>query len=172
MKYEKKLLLRLVSIVLFLALYPILEHILTFLTIHVSNLFLSLFYKTLIVGNSIFVNDKIVSFVPACIAMTAYSLLFLLITLTKDINLKASIKLFLIGAVLIFVLNIIRIEFLTFLLIRNNYNLFETVHMVFWNFVSGAYVAFVWIFLVKRYKIKSIPIYSDIKHLYNHSILR
>ncbi|MBS3172489.1 hypothetical protein J4438_02840, partial [Candidatus Woesearchaeota archaeon] len=66
----------------------------------------------------------------------------------------------------IFIMNIIRIEILLFLLIKNNYNLFEQVHLLFWNFVSGIYVAFVWIILIKKYKINSIPIYSDIKYLY------
>jgi len=36
-------------------------------------------------------------------------------------------------------------------------------------YLTGVYVAFVWIFLVKKYKIKSVPIYDDLKTLYNFS---
>lgn len=166
MEYPKKLGLRLLFIIFFLLVYNILEKILTFFTINLSNIILNLFYTSKIIGNSIYVQDKIINFIPACIALTAYYLLFLLIVLTKDIKLKVSIKMFLLGSLSIFVLNLIRIELLIFLLIKNNYNLFEQIHMIFWNFVSGLYVALVWIFLVTKYKIKTIPIYSDIKYLY------
>nr|MBA4405470.1 hypothetical protein [Nanoarchaeum sp.] len=166
MKYTKKLASRLLFIILFLLIYKFLGEILTFLTINLSNLILNLFYPSKIIENSIYVQNQVITFVPACIALTAYSLLFLLIIFTKDIKLKTSVKMFLLGSLFIFVLNLIRIEFLIFLLIKNNYNLFEQVHMLFWNFVSGLYVAFVWIFLVTKYKIKSIPIYSDVKYLY------
>jgi len=166
MKYPKKLGLRLLFIILFLLVYNILEKILTFFTINLSNIILNLFFPSKIIENSIYVQDKVITFIPACIALTAYSLLFLLIVLTKDIKLKISIKMFLLGSLSIFVLNLIRIEILIFLLIKNNYNLFEQIHMIFWNFVSGLYVALVWIFLVTQYKIKTIPIYSDIKCLY------
>lgn len=166
MKYTKKLVLRLIFIALFIYLYQFLDNILTPITIYFSNLILNLFYSSTILNNSIYFQDKAVEFVPACIALTAYSLLFLLIILTKDISLKNSIKMFLFGSLLIFVMNIIRIEILLFLLIKNNYNLFEQVHLLFWNFVSGLYVAFVWIVLIKKYNVKSIPIYSDVKYLY------
>ena len=49
---------------------------------------------------------------------------------------------------------------------------FNVVHLFFWKFLSGVYVALVWIFLVKKFKIQNIPVYDDLKTLYNASIFK
>lgn len=79
---------------------------------------------------------------------------------------------FLSGSLLILIMNISRILILIFVLIEFRTNYFEAIHMVFWKLISGVYVAFVWIFLVLVFKIKSIPIYSDLKELYKKSIFK
>ena len=63
-------------------------------------------------------------------------------------------------------MNILRIDLLIFVLLEFGSDLFDKIHLVFWNFISGLYVAFVWIFLVKKFKVKSIPVVSDVKELY------
>ena len=77
---------------------------------------------------------------------------------------------FLVGSFLILVANIIRIDILAYLLVKNNVNLFLTLHMLTWKLLSGIYVAFVWIFLVKKYDVKGIPLISDFKYLKKKSL--
>jgi len=43
--------------------------------------------------------------------------------------------------------------------------LFETVHLFFWKILSGVVVVIIWIYLTRKYKITSIPVYDDIKYL-------
>lgn len=80
------------------------------------------------------------------------------------------LKLILIGFVLIFVMNILRLTLMILVSLNFGQDWFNLVHLFFWHFVSGIYIALVWIFLVKYYKIDSIPIYDDIKYLYDKSI--
>ncbi len=122
-------------------------------------------------GNVISIGTKAINYVEACAAVGAYVFLALLILLTKGIDLKKGVKMFLLGALLILVANIIRIDVLAYLLVQNNVNLFLTLHMVTWKLLSGLYVALVWIFLVKRFNVKEIPIVSDFKHLRKRSLL-
>ena len=88
----------------------------------------------------------------------------------NQIELKKGINMFLVGSFLILVANIIRIDILAYLLVKNNVNLFLTLHMLTWKLLSGIYVAFVWIFLVKKYDVKGIPLISDFKYLKKKSL--
>lgn len=165
MKYVCKLILRIILIVLIaifnLELFYFLFSKLTFYLTYLSLFFYDIFIKE----NMFIVNNTVLEFIPACVAGSAYFLLTLLILLTKNINLKKSIKLFLIGSLLILIANIIRLDILVFILINYGNNLFNTLHLFFWKVVSSVYVAFVWIFLVYKFKVKEIPIYSDIIEL-------
>ena len=106
-------------------------------------------------------------FIEACAATLAYILLGILILLTYGISLKKGIKLFLIGSLLIFIANLIRIEVLIYILVNYGIDYFNTLHLFIWKIVSSVYVALVWIFLCYKYKIKGIPVYSDIKRIKN-----
>ncbi len=124
------------------------------------------------ITSSLIFSNVIVTFIEACIAASAYYLLLLLILSTKDITLKNSLKMFLYGSLLILILNIIRIIILIFVLIYSGKDFFNTIHIFFWRFVSTIYVAGVWIYLVWKFKIRNIPIYSDLKYLYDKSFLK
>ena len=121
-------------------------------------------YSTSVVGDYILVNNKLFEFVPACIAASAYYLLILLILFTKDINFILGFKLFISGAALLLGMNILRIFILVLVLIKYGVNYFEAVHLFFWTFIASVFVVLVWIFLIKWYGIKSIPVYSDVKY--------
>ncbi len=166
MKYYKNLGLRLILAVLFVVFYGFYEKILSPLTVYPSYFIIDLFYNANLINGAIFIENYVIKFIPACIAVLAYALLFFLIILTKDINLRKGIKFFFVGALLILTMNILRIDLLLFILIEFGDNMFDKVHLLFWNFVSGIYVALVWIYLIKKYKIKEIPVVSDIKELY------
>jgi exosortase/archaeosortase family protein len=117
--------------------------------------------------DSILVYGHTINFIPACAAASAYLLLVLLIFLSKDIKISTRIYMFLLGSFLILSLNIIRIDILIIILIKYGKNLFEDLHLVFWKIISTIFVAFVWIILNIIFKVKTIPVVSDIVYLIN-----
>ena len=163
MKYQYSLILRLTLILIF-TLTNFLYLIIKPITLY-SLFLIFLPFNTTLKNSSIIINNTEFNLIPACIAITAYILLAVLILLTKDLTIKTTIKLFLIGSLLILVANLIRISILILLWVYKNIYLFNTIHLFFWKFVASIYVAFVWIFLIKKYKIKSIPLIDDYKYL-------
>ena len=140
---------------------------LTPITVYASYLLINIFFDTVVKGNVIVVNGFPFEIVEACVATLAYFFLWLLCMLTKDVETKTRLKIIGFGFILIFGMNIIRIFLLVFIALKYSFNWFSLVHLAFWNFVSGVYVALVWIFLVRKYKIKNIPVYDDLKTVYN-----
>lgn len=166
MRYEKKLVIRLVlAIVLALSYQPLYRIIIPIALYPSFYLLKALGYEASLSGITILTNSHSLTFIPACAAASAYILLGILILLTKDIKRKTGIKMFLLGSIIILVANIIRIESLILILINGGKNYFETLHLFIWKVLSSIFVALVWIFLIKRYKIKSIPLVSDYKSL-------
>lgn len=168
MKYYYNLVLR---IIIALIIRPEwLYYLLTWITMIIPYVILSIFgYTVKIVfdTNSLFVNGVEFGFIEACIATSAYYLLILLILTTKDIDFKKSVKMLLLGSMLILLMNILRIILLMLIILNIGQNWFEIVHMTFWYFVSSIYVFLVWIFLIKKFNVNTIPIYSDAKYLIN-----
>ncbi len=173
MKHEYSLIIR-VLIAVFVALfYNYLYLIFTPISVYSSWFLLKILgYEAIIHGSKLSINGAQFIFVEACIALAAYYLLLLLILFTKDLSLKMSAKLFLLGSLLILIMNIIRIDLLVVLFIEAGKRYFDIVHLAFWKFIAGIYVALVWILLVRKYNVKSIPIYSDLKELYKKTIFR
>ncbi|MFH1332039.1 MAG: pacearchaeosortase [archaeon] len=174
MRYETRLMIR-VGAALALMLIPVnIFHILlTLPTLYLSYLPIVLMgYKITITGNIIEIGEHTLKFISACTATSAYYLLAILVLLTKDIKFKRGLKIFIIGSLLILAMNIIRIDALLIVLMESGVNMFQTLHIIFWEIVSSLYVAAVWIFLVRKYKVKSIPAISDIKELYKKSKLK
>jgi hypothetical protein len=62
-------------------------------------------------------------------------------------------------------INILRITLFSFLLI-NDYVYYDIFHKIFWYFLSIPIVLGIWFFSVYLFKIKNIPIYSDIKLIF------
>lgn len=136
------------------------------LTFFVSSGVAALFTDVTLVGtNVVRINTNEFVFVPACAAVLAYVLLYLLILFTRGISWRLGWKLALLGSVIIFVVNVLRIEllFVVFFVLGKDY--FQTLHLFIWKFVSGVFVALLWIFLVHKYKVKAIPVVSDILFL-------
>ncbi|MFA5176221.1 MAG: pacearchaeosortase [Candidatus Nanoarchaeia archaeon] len=169
MKYYYSIFLRCILIFLPISVF---YFIFSPLTIYPVYYILSIIKQVTLLGNTLFINSYNIEIINACIAGSAYYLLYILILFTKDIKFKTRILMFLLGSLSILVMNILRILILIFVLIKFGTNYFESIHIIFWKLVSGVYVAFVWIFLVLMFKIKSIPIYSDLKELYNKSLFK
>lgn len=133
---------------------------------------LSLFYNTSLLGNTIFIalgSEKIaIELVDACIAGSAYYLLFALNLATKGARIKARISSMLFTFLAFLLLNIIRIIILSVLYI-NNFAYFDFVHSLFWNVLSTLFVVGIWFLSVWLFKIKEIPGYSDMRFIYKYT---
>ena len=166
MKYQYQLLFRL--ILLFAVPLSLFYFIFTPLTIYPSYFLLKLsgFAPQFTSSTVLAFKELGIKFVPACIAGSAYYLLYILIMLTKDLSIMQSLKLFIYGSLLILSVNLIRIYIIVFVLIKYGLNYFDMIHLFFWTFVASTYVALIWIFLTRKMKIKSIPAYSDVMYLY------
>ena len=136
--------------------------ILTPITVQSAGTILSLFTRTIMVDNLILTKGVIIEIVPACVAGAAFYLLFLLIFSTAEVKPKKRVLALVTAMVILFFLNILRITFLT-LIVNKVY--FSATHWMLWHLASTIFVVAIWFFIVKIYKISSIPIYSDIKYL-------
>lgn len=157
--------LRWLSSLLLAVFYPLFYVVFSPLTLWVSYGILQLFVDATLTGTTILAGGKTLVFVQACTAASAYLLLALLILLTRGISLRTGVKLFLLGSALIFAANILRIQFLFYLLFAVGKNYFETLHLLIWKVLSSVYVAVVWIFLTWRFKIQETPLMSDFQYI-------
>ena len=136
--------------------------ILTPLTIRTISLILSIFSPTTVADNFISFKGLMIEIVPACVAGAAFFLLLLIILSTAEIKPMKRTFIIIISMVALFILNILRIIILA-LLARTAY--FQISHWTFWHIISTLFVVGIWFAMVKIYKIKSIPFYSDVMYL-------
>lgn len=136
--------------------------ILTPLTIHTTNLAIRIFTATTLTEDIIQFGQSIIQIAPACVAGSAFYLLIALFLSTANIPPKTRFKAILTAILALFILNILRILILAFLIATPN---FEIIHWIFWHLVSTIFVVATYITTIKFYKIKSVPIISDVKYL-------
>ena len=136
--------------------------VLTPLTIKTISAILSTQGEVFVKGASIITENITILLVPACIAGAAFYLLFILIFSTPNIKPIKRIKILIYSFATLFILNIARI-ILLFLVLNQPY--FETIHWIFWHLVSTIFVVGIWISAVYIFKIKSIPIYDDVRYI-------
>ena len=134
-------------------------------TVKLSYLILKLFSaSTATYSNIILFKSGIIELVPACIAGSAYYLLFILCLSVPSIKLLKRLLILVLAFSLFLVLNTFRIVLLA--LVSNTFY-FNTLHLIFWYAISTLFVIAVWILVVKLFNIKTIPFYSDLKFLIN-----
>lgn len=103
--------------------------------------------------------------VPACIAGAAYYFLLILnLTTPMSVRKRTLSVAFLLSAFLI--LNVARIAIFSSLLVQG-YEYFDFTHLATWYFGSTAMVVLIWFAGVFIFKIKSIPVYTDIKNIFS-----
>jgi exosortase/archaeosortase family protein len=141
--------------------------IFTPLTVYLVYFLLSIFYSASILNNNIIlINHQIpIELIGACVAGSAYYLLLILNLSTREIVLKKRIKVLLFAFGIFLALNILRIFFLSIMVISGS-DFFDITHRIFWYALSTIIVVAIWFAEVKIFKIKEIPFYSDIKFLY------
>ncbi len=146
---------------------PIFYFILTPLTIYpLFFLFKILFSKTVLSNTAIAINGTavIVQIIPACVAGSAY-LLLLILNLLTPMNNKKRLYSITFSFIIFYILNLIRI-FILILIYYYNSAIFDFTHKLFWYVFSIIFVVGIWFYTTYKFKIKDIPIYTDIKSLY------
>lgn len=145
--------------------------IFTPLTLYASYFVFNLFFDVSIMGNILIVNNYPLELINAFIAGAAYYFLFILNLSIPKIKPKKTIKMLLFSFSLLLLINILRI-FLLGVLFFSEFSYFNIAHKLFWYSLSIVFVVGIWFIEVKLFKIKEIPIYSDLKFLYFNSSLR
>jgi len=136
--------------------------IFTPLTLNLSVLGLSFFGEVIKLNNAFLFDGKLIQLVEACIAGSAYYLLFVLSMSVRAVSVikRVGVILFLFLSLLIF--NVARIVFFSMI---TDSALFEELHLLTWYLISLLFVIGIWFLSVKIFKIKSIPIVDDFKFL-------
>ena len=141
--------------------------IFTPLTAYPSYWILGFFYSsTLASGHIIILNNTLpIELIQACIAGSAYYLLLILNLSTPGIALGKRVKMLLWAFGTFLILNVLRIALLSAMAYSGS-NFFAITHVLFWYAISTVFVVLIWFAEVIAFKIKSIPVYSDILFLY------
>ncbi len=138
-------------------------------TIFLVSKIISIFGNTTLFGNIIFYQGIIFQIIPACVAGSAYYLLFILIMSISDLKPIKHALILVFSFSLLFIINVLRIVVLVFMF-GSFY--FEPIHLFFWYVLSTLFVFLIWVLCIKVFSIKEIPIYSDIKFLMNNLKVR
>ncbi len=142
--------------------FYILYKILTPITINSTNVILRLFTLTTLSGDVIHFGQTTIKIAPPCVAGAAFFLLFALLLSIPNIKIKTRIYAVLTAMATLLIINIARILILAPL---TTAKYFEIIHWIFWNILSTVFVVGIYFATIKYYKIKGIPVYSDLKYL-------
>ncbi len=125
---------------------------------------LKLFYPAslLINTSTLSISGLYIELIPACIAGAAYYLL-LILNLATSLPFKTRIKSLAFLVISFLILNIIRILVFSWLFISGNEYFFDIAHRFVWYIGSTILVLALWFLNVWLFKIKSIPVYTDIR---------
>ncbi|MDD5193438.1 MAG: pacearchaeosortase [Candidatus Nanoarchaeia archaeon] len=162
LRFILNLLIRYLILLLLVLALPLLYRFLTDMTLFFSAEILKLFFNSVFINQmTIIINSGVlIEIIPACIAGSAYILL-LILNLTTSMKIKKRILSILFSFLLLFIINILRISFLS-ILYYNNFLFFELTHRLTWYFLSTIFVVGIWFLTAKIFAIKEIPVYSDI----------
>jgi exosortase/archaeosortase family protein len=105
------------------------------------------------------------SIIPACVAGAAYYLLTIL-NLTTPMKISKRIWSFVFLFCAFFLVNTLRISYFIVLIIDDSFNFFDTAHVATWYFGSTIFVIILWFANVLIFRIKTIPVYTDLKRLF------
>jgi len=116
-----------------------------------------------VIKTTIVFNTVLLDIIKACVAGAAYYLLLILNLITPMPFRKRIPSIFFVF-LLFLTLNVLRI-FVSAIFFINSLRLFELTHLLFWYFLSGVIVFFVWFIEIKTFKIRGFPVYSDVEFL-------
>jgi len=135
------------------------------LTIYPVYFLLNLFFEASLSNNLIFIGNHIpIGIISACVAGSAYYLLLILNLSIPNIKIGKRIKMICFAFLSFLIANIIRIFLLSLIYVLKP-NLFDISHKLSWYIGSIVLVVAIWFIEVKKFNIKGIPFYSDIKSI-------
>ena len=138
--------------------------IFTPLTVHPVSWILDFIYgNSFVESNKIFFNGIEADIIEACVAGSAYYLLFIL-NLTTPMAFSKRIKSLIFLFFIFLAINLTRIIILA-MLYSGGYSYFDLAHKFFWYIGSTLMLVFVWFLNVKIFDIREIPVYTDFKML-------
>lgn len=132
-------------------------------TIYPTNFLLNLIYPSILYGSSILIEGIRIDIIPACVAVSAY-LLLLILNLTTPMSRKQRTYSIIFSIFSLLVVNILRIFIFSILLIED-FSYFKELHMFTWYFLSLVFIVGLWFLSAYIFKIKNIPVYSDLKSI-------
>lgn len=134
-------------------------------TINVTYFFLHLISpSSILFRDSILFNSVYITLSQACIAGSAYYLLFILVFSLPKMKVIKRIVLLCSLYGIFFMINVIRI--VTFANFAEG-KLFNTLHLFSWYFLSTLLIIFIWFLVLKTFKVKGVPFYSDFHFISN-----
>ncbi|MCX6741788.1 MAG: pacearchaeosortase [Candidatus Pacearchaeota archaeon] len=123
------------------------------------------FYNVNVNGNilTFFISGNLfnVEIIDACVAGSAFFLLLILNLSTKGISFIKRVYLFLFDALILFLVNIIRLMVIIPLYLQES-AFFPIAHQIFWYGLSIIFVIVIWLFGTRVFRIREIPVYSDV----------
>ena len=134
-----------------------------YLTIFPSYFLLKIFYEVSLSGYVLRVAGLEIGIVSACVAGSAYYLL-LILNLTTEMSVKQRIFSIFSSLFLLLAVNVLRIVLFSALLVEE-YSYFDLLHRLSWYIMSILFVVAIWFLTAWLFKIKRIPVYSDLKTL-------
>jgi len=136
---------------------------LTWLTLHVLRILFIFVGETPIVYETMLrLSTLVVELIPACVAGAAYYLLLILTLATAQITLSTRLRIIATSFTALFLLNTLRILILIPL---TGTEYFYEIHWLFWNLVSTIFVVGIWIWVTRRYRVRTIPVVSDFRSI-------
>ncbi len=136
--------------------------LLTPITINAIYFILGLFGNVVLESGVFYFNGFDFNLIEACVAASAYYLLFVLIMIVKDLNWKKRVFMILSGFGMLFILNIVRI----LVLVGMYWSVyFDAVHWWLWHVFSILFVVGIWFLLIKLFNVKSTPFWDDFKFI-------
>jgi len=144
----------------------------TWATIYPVYFLLGLFFEVSLTGTTINIASCFpIEVIGACVGGGAYFLLLFLNISLPEIKFPKRIKMIAFAFASFLIINILRI-FLLSLMYYSSSPFLEILHKFFWYIGSVLFVVGIWFVEVKIFKLKQVPIYSDLKFLYSKSSLR
>lgn len=168
MSYQKKFFIRYMSLFLILLFLssPYFRDFLTFVLSRISYFILSFFYPVVKMETGIFFSEIGHTFliVEACLGISAY-ILFNMVFFGVETKKTTNLKIFLRSSLIFTLFNIVRIILLIILYVSVSPLLFEALHFVLYQGLTGFIAAGIVIYYYKKYKIKGYPFVTDLKML-------
>ena len=135
-------------------------------TVYPVYFLLDIFFAVSLTKTTLFLGIDTIKIISACVAGSAYYLLLILNLTTPNIKKRAQSIFFAFSLLLL--VNILRIVLFA-VLFHYRAPFFNFTHQLSWYFLSIIFVIAIWFYEVKLFKIKDIPIYTDIKLLIQQS---